>query len=59
MKNVPDWKVGTLWGKNAYHNLPENQIPNVSLWEFYAHRPLYETTNVSRPNSDVGLEDNE
>ena len=57
MKNVPDWKVGTLWGKPIYENVPENELPPVELMEFYAHRPHKEMREYCRPNNDVGLED--
>lgn len=59
MKNVPDWKVGTLWGKSVYENQPFNTIPNVALCEYYGHRDTWNTRHVNRPNWDVGLEDND
>ncbi|XP_054160581.1 NADH dehydrogenase [ubiquinone] 1 alpha subcomplex subunit 13-like [Oppia nitens] len=38
MKRVPDWKVGTLWGRPVYSTLPDGALPDVTLNEFYAHR---------------------
>lgn len=57
MKNVPGWKIGTLWGQPVYKNLPENALPNVSVFEFYGHRNINEMKEVVWPNRDVGLED--
>lgn len=59
MKNVPDWEVGTLWGAKLYKTLPEDSIPNISVREFYAHRPIKEACEFTRPNLEVGLEDND
>jgi len=38
MKNVPDWTVGTLWGKPVYKTLPEGTLPDMVTAEWYAHR---------------------
>ncbi len=38
MKDVPDWKVGTLWGRPVYKTLPEGALPDVISNEWYAHR---------------------
>lgn len=56
MKNVPDWKVGTLWGFPVYYNQPEDKLPNVSLHEYYAHRDTWNMRHPTRPNWDVGFE---
>ncbi|KAJ8304075.1 hypothetical protein KUTeg_017658 [Tegillarca granosa] len=36
MKNIPDWKVGTYYGKPIYHNAPENHKA-YSPDEYYVH----------------------
>lgn len=56
MKNVPDWKVGTLWGLPVYQTLPEDKLPSVALHEYYAHRDAWNMRHPIRPNWDVGLE---
>ncbi|CAG2160619.1 unnamed protein product [Oppiella nova] len=38
MKDVPDWKVGTLWGRPIYSTLPPGALPDVHVTEWYAHR---------------------
>ena len=36
MKDIPRWKVGTLWGKPIYNN-PKEIFMNPSPGELYAH----------------------
>lgn len=36
MKNVPGWKVGTLYGEPLYKTIGDNIIDPISL-EYYAH----------------------
>ena len=36
MKDVPGWKVGTLYGEPVYHN-PANKFPVVTPVEYYVH----------------------
>ena len=57
MKDVPDWKVGTLWGSKVYKTLPDGALPNVSTIEFYGHRPYSDINEFVKPNRDVGLEE--
>lgn len=58
MKNVPDWEVGTLWGGKVFKTIPDNALPNVAMQEFYGHRSLKDMREFTKPNRDVGLEDN-
>lgn len=39
MKNVPGWKLGTLYGEKIYKTLPPDTIPPINLNEYGAHRP--------------------
>lgn len=36
MKDVPNWKTGTLWGEPVYHNIA-NRFIMPSSEEFFAH----------------------
>lgn len=42
MKDVPNWKVGTLYGEKLYKTLPPDCLPAVSVSEFTVHRPKME-----------------
>jgi NADH dehydrogenase (ubiquinone) 1 alpha subcomplex subunit 13 len=42
MKDVPGWKVGTLFGEPVYKTLPKNYLPCVSPDEFTVGRPQSE-----------------
>jgi len=53
MQKVRDWKVGTLWGKPIFNNLPNNTIPDISLEEFNAHREACEMKHHDFVNKDI------
>lgn len=42
MKDVPGWKLGTLYGEPVFKTLPENVIPPMSPIDFISHRPASE-----------------
>lgn len=42
MKNVPGWKLGTLYGEPVFKTLPKDMIPPISMVDFAVHRPSNE-----------------
>lgn len=40
MKDHPGWIVGTLYGEPLYRTIDKNEMPDLGLVSFYAHRPL-------------------
>lgn len=39
MKNVKDWKTGTLYGEPVYKTVSDDVLMEPSLNEYYAHAP--------------------
>jgi len=58
MQNVPDWQVGTLWGKPIFKNVSEEALPNVSMGEFLAHRANLEMKDHRHINKEIVLQAN-
>lgn len=51
MKDVPGWKVGTLYGEPVFKSLPENVIPPLTVIDYMVHRPINEfVDNVAVPD---------
>lgn len=45
MKNIPGWKVGTLYGEPVYKTIGDNIVDPTSL-EYYAHTDLKHRHNM-------------
>lgn len=39
MKDHPGWIVGTLYGEPLFKTIGKNEMPDLGLVSFYAHRP--------------------
>lgn len=45
MKNKPGWVPGTLFGEKIFLTEPEDQVPNLTLEDYYVHRHPHEMFN--------------
>ena len=39
MKDHAGWVVGTLYGEPLFSTIDKNEMPDLSIISFYAHRP--------------------
>lgn len=38
MKDVPGWKLGTLYGEPIFKTIPKNELPPIAAVDYFAHR---------------------
>lgn len=53
MKDVPNWKVGTLYGEPIFKTLPKDVLPPICSQEFASHRPNREWRKLILPDEIV------